>query len=88
MDYGHDWPPRPPHSHRSLLRWLNDGKRRRRPGFDRFFWINTAVIVCVGMTCAVTLRLTDRPSPPFVVGNQSRPHAKPFDAPPSSNHAR
>ena len=72
MDYGDDWPPHPDRGRRSLLRWLNEGKRRPRPGFDRFFWINTTVIVAVALACAITLRLTDHPSPRFVVGNHSR----------------
>lgn len=70
MDYGSDWPPR---ERRRLLRWLNEGKRRRRPGFDRFFRVNATVIVGVGVICALALRLTDRPSPPLVVGNRSSP---------------
>jgi hypothetical protein len=72
MDYGHDWPPRTTHARRSLLRWLNEEKRRPRPGFDRFFWINTAVIVGMAVVCAIVLRLTDRPSPRLVVGNHHR----------------
>jgi hypothetical protein len=94
MDYGDDWPPRPVRGRRSLLRWLNEGKRRARPGFDRFFWINTVVIVGVAVVCAIAMKLTDRPSPRFVVGNQSPPpaHGKTFDHvrqhPPSSVHER
>lgn len=78
MDYGDDWPPRPPRRRMSLLRWLNDGKRRRRPGFDRYVIINVLLIVAVGAVCAVVLKATDRPPRQFVV-NHSPPaaHATP-----------
>jgi hypothetical protein len=74
MDYGDDRPsPPPPPRRRSLLRWLNAPKRRRRPGFDRFFWINAALIAVAGVLCTVAVKLTDRPEPPFVVGNSTSP---------------
>jgi hypothetical protein len=60
MDYGTGWPPRPPRR-RSLLRWVADGRRRHRHGFDRWVAINAALIVLVGVIVALALKASDRP---------------------------
>lgn len=59
MDYGDDWPPRPPRRRWSLWRWLNAAKGRRRPGFDRWTAINAAAILGVLLIVGAVLKLND-----------------------------